>query len=64
MTCLPHPSLSKLSARPLVLDGEVAIYDEQLHSHFEWLREPDPAAFASPPRSPPCSCPTTRRSCE
>jgi hypothetical protein len=38
-----------LSARPLVLDGEVAVFDEQLRSRFEWLREPDPAAVASPP---------------
>jgi hypothetical protein len=27
MTGLPHPGLSKLSARSLVLDGEVAIHD-------------------------------------
>jgi ATP-dependent DNA ligase len=32
-----------------VLDGEVAIYDEQLRSRFEWLREPDPDAVATPP---------------
>jgi ATP-dependent DNA ligase len=38
-----------LSARTLVLDGEVAIYDQQLRSRFEWLREPDPAAVATPP---------------
>jgi bifunctional non-homologous end joining protein LigD len=30
-----------------VLDGEVAIYDQELRSRFEWLREPD--AVASPP---------------
>jgi ATP-dependent DNA ligase len=49
MTCLPHPGLSKLSARSLVLDGEVAIYDQQLRSRFDWLREPDPEAVATPP---------------
>jgi ATP-dependent DNA ligase len=32
-----------------VLDGEVAIYDQRLRSRFEWLREPDPKAVASPP---------------
>src|SRR5499425_1039390 len=42
-------AISKLSARTLVLDGEVAIFDEQLRSRFDWLREPDGAAVASPP---------------
>jgi hypothetical protein len=28
-------AVGKLSARTLVLDGEVAIYDEQLRSRFE-----------------------------
>ena len=41
--------IAKLSARTLVLDGEVAIYDDHLRSRFEWLREPDPAAVATPP---------------
>jgi hypothetical protein len=35
---------AKLSARSLVLDGEVAIYDQQLRSRFDWLRAPDPDA--------------------
>ena len=42
-------AVAKLSARPLVLDGEVAIFDEQLRSRFDWLREPDPEAVATPP---------------
>jgi len=42
-------AIAKLSARSLVLDGEVAIFDERLRSRFEWLREPDPAAVATPP---------------
>jgi bifunctional non-homologous end joining protein LigD len=42
-------AVAKLSARTLVLDGEVAIYDQQLRSRFDWLREPDPAAVATPP---------------
>ena len=41
-------AIAKLSARSLVLDGEVAIYDEQLRSRFDWLREPD--ADGSPRR--------------
>jgi ATP-dependent DNA ligase len=32
-----------------VLDGEVAIYDQQLRSQFEWLRGRDPDVVASPP---------------
>ena len=42
-------AIAKLSARSLVLDGEIAIYDDQLRSRFEWLREPDPDAVATPP---------------
>jgi bifunctional non-homologous end joining protein LigD len=42
-------AIAKLSARTLVLDGEVAIFDQQLRSRFDWLREPDPAAVATPP---------------
>jgi ATP-dependent DNA ligase len=37
------------TARALVLDGEVAIYDEKLRSRFNWLREPDADAVATPP---------------
>jgi ATP-dependent DNA ligase len=48
-------AIAKLSARSLVLDGEVAIYDQQLRSRFDWLREPDQAP--SPRRR--CSCPST-----
>jgi bifunctional non-homologous end joining protein LigD len=32
-----------------VLDGEVAIFGEQLRSRFDWLREPDADAVATPP---------------
>jgi bifunctional non-homologous end joining protein LigD len=42
-------AIAKLSARSLVLDGEVAIYDQALRSRFDWLREPDAAAVATPP---------------
>ena len=42
-------AVAKLAARSLVLDGEVAIYDEKLRSRFDWLREPDANAVATPP---------------
>ena len=42
-------AVSKFSARTLVLDGEVAIYDDQLRSRFEWLRERDSGAVATLP---------------
>jgi len=42
-------AVAKLSARSLVLDDEVAIYDERLRSRFDWLREPDADAVATPP---------------
>jgi bifunctional non-homologous end joining protein LigD len=42
-------AIAALSARSLVLDGEVAIYDQQLRSRFKWLREPGPDAVATPP---------------
>jgi ATP-dependent DNA ligase len=33
----------------LVLDGEVAVYDEQLVSRFEWMRRVPSDAVATPP---------------
>jgi bifunctional non-homologous end joining protein LigD len=42
-------AIAKLSARSLVVDGEVAIYDQALRSRFDWLREPDADAVATPP---------------
>src|SRR5262245_19156624 len=42
-------AVAKLTARTLVLDGEIAIFDEQLRFRFDWLREPNPAAVATPP---------------
>ena len=41
--------VAALSARSLVLDGEVAIYDQELRTRFDWLRESDPEAIATPP---------------
>jgi ATP-dependent DNA ligase len=42
-------AVSKLSARSIVLDGDAAIFDEKLRSRFDWLREPDLDAVATPP---------------
>jgi bifunctional non-homologous end joining protein LigD len=42
-------AIGRLPGKTLVLDGEVAIFDKQLRSRFEWLREPDPEAVATPP---------------
>src|SRR5262245_52410842 len=42
-------AVAKLSARSLLLDGEVAIFDQKFRSRFDWLREPDPDAIATPP---------------
>ena len=42
-------SVAALPGRTLVLDGEVAIFDRQLRSRFDWLREPDPEEVATPP---------------
>jgi bifunctional non-homologous end joining protein LigD len=42
-------AVAKLSARTLVLDAELAIYDDQLRSRFDLLREPDPDTVATPP---------------
>jgi ATP-dependent DNA ligase len=33
----------------LILDGEVAVYDEQLLSRFEWMRRPPQDIIATPP---------------
>jgi bifunctional non-homologous end joining protein LigD len=33
-------AVAALPGRTLVLDGEVAIFDRQLRSRFDWLREP------------------------
>jgi bifunctional non-homologous end joining protein LigD len=42
-------AVAKLSARTLVLDGELAVFDQHLLSRFEWLRNPDPDVVATPP---------------
>jgi bifunctional non-homologous end joining protein LigD len=42
-------AVATLPARTLVLDGEVAIFDQKFRSRFEWLRESDPDTIATPP---------------
>jgi len=41
--------LRKLDANGLILDGEVAVYDAQLISRFEWLRHASPPDPSTPP---------------
>jgi bifunctional non-homologous end joining protein LigD len=41
-------AIAALAARTLVLDGEVAVFDAQLRSRFDWLRS-KPDALATPP---------------
>jgi bifunctional non-homologous end joining protein LigD len=47
------PELAKavaaLPGATLVLDGEVAVFDEQLVSRFEFLAEPNPEVMTTPP---------------
>jgi bifunctional non-homologous end joining protein LigD len=43
-------AVAKSPARTLALDGEVAIFDRQLRSRLDWLRDPDPEEVATPPR--------------
>jgi bifunctional non-homologous end joining protein LigD len=40
-------AVAALPSRTLVLDGEVAVFDYQLRSRFEWLRDPDPEQVAT-----------------
>jgi bifunctional non-homologous end joining protein LigD len=41
-------ALRKLDATGLILDGEVAVYDAQLVSRFEWLRHASPPELSTP----------------
>lgn len=42
-------ALTKLKPATFTLDGEVAVFDEQLVSRFEWLRHLNHGALATPP---------------
>jgi bifunctional non-homologous end joining protein LigD len=42
-------AIARLAPETLVLDGEVAVYDERRVSRFEWMRRSPRDAVASPP---------------
>ena len=42
-------AISKLPSAELVLDGEVAVFDQRLVSRFDLLSEPEPDAVVTPP---------------
>src|SRR5215467_6984178 len=42
-------ALAKLPSAELVLDGEVAVFDERLVSRFDLLSDPNPEILATPP---------------
>ncbi len=42
-------AVAQLPARRLILDGEVAVFDEQLISRFGWLADSPASAVATPP---------------
>jgi len=50
-------ALRKLDAITLILDGEVAVYDQQLVSRFEWLRHRPTGQVATPPIFMVFDCP-------
>jgi bifunctional non-homologous end joining protein LigD len=42
-------AIARLKPATLVLDGELAVFDEQLRSRFDWLRHRQGAEIATPP---------------
>ncbi len=42
-------AVARLPVRTAVLDGELAVFDQQLRSRFDWLRHRQPAEIATPP---------------
>ena len=42
-------AIARLPAPTLVLDGELAVFDAQLRSRFDWLRHRQPTELAAPP---------------
>jgi ATP-dependent DNA ligase len=43
------PQLAALKPTSLILDGEVAVFDQELASRFEWLRHLNHGDLATPP---------------
>ena len=42
-------AFAQLKPSPLVLDGELAVFDDRLRSRFDWLRDPGASMVATPP---------------
>ena len=42
-------AIARLKPKTLILDGELAVFDAQLRSRFDWLRHRQPAELATPP---------------
>ena len=42
-------AVASLPAKTLVVDAELAVFDQQLRSRFDWLRHRQPAEVATPP---------------
>jgi len=53
-------AIRALEVPTLILDGEIAIYDQKLISRFEWLRYHAPPDLATPPLSMAFDCPYAR----
>ncbi len=53
-------ALRALEVPTLVLDGEIAIFDQKLISRFEWLRRRAPTETATPPLFMVFDCPYAR----
>jgi bifunctional non-homologous end joining protein LigD len=53
-------ALRALEVPTLILDGEVAVFDQRLISRFEWLRRRTPAEIATPPLFMVFDCPYAR----
>ncbi len=53
-------ALRRLEVPTIILDGEVAVYDRQLISRFEWLRHTRPPDLATPPLLMVFDCPYAR----
>jgi bifunctional non-homologous end joining protein LigD len=53
-------ALRALEVPTLILDGEIAIFDQKLISRFEWLRGRAPVEIATPPLFMVFDCPYAR----
>jgi bifunctional non-homologous end joining protein LigD len=42
-------AIARLTAPTLVMDGKLAVFDQQLRSRFDWLRHRQPAELATTP---------------